>query len=104
MASGILHFGTFSKDMHRIMKCLLILITVNITIYNLFSDFFLSLAHDISYVERVYKIVNELLHILNWKYLKTVIPKTSRRSGKAIVTCGRLYNVFKIRTRDKKEV
>ena len=57
LASGILYCGTSSKDMHRIMKCLLILIKVNIIIYNIFSAF-LTLTHDISYVERVYKIVN----------------------------------------------
>jgi len=56
MASGILYRGTSSKDMHRIMKCLSILIKVNIMIY-VFC--FLTLTHDISYVERVYKIVNE---------------------------------------------
>jgi hypothetical protein len=83
MASGILHCGTYSKVMHRIIKCLLILITVNVIIYNVFSDF-LSLAHDISYIESMCKIVNERLHILNWKYLKRFIPKTSRRSGKPL--------------------
>ena len=83
MASGVLHCGTSSKHMHRIIKCLLILITVNIIIYNVFSDF-LSLAHDISYVESVCKVVNKGLHILNWKYLNTFIPKTSRRSGKPL--------------------
>jgi hypothetical protein len=89
MASGILYCGTSSKDMHRIMKCLLILITVYIIIYNIFFAF-LTLAHDISYVERVWKFVFEWLHIRNWKYLNIFIPKASRRSGEAIARKNKL--------------
>ena len=101
LSSGILYCGTSWKAMQRIMKCTLILITVNIIIYSLFSAF-LTLAHDISYVEWVCKILNEWLHIGNWKPLIMFLPKTFRRSGEAIATYGRLYNAFKIRTLDKK--
>jgi len=62
------------------------------------------LAHDTSYVESVCKILNELLHIQNWKSLNIFILKTSGRSVEAIATYGRLYNAFKIRTRYKKRV
>jgi hypothetical protein len=51
----------------------------------------------------VCKILNELLHIQNWKSLNIFIPKTSGRSVEAIAAYGRLYNAFKIRTRYKKE-
>ena len=83
LASGILCFGTSSKDMHRIMKCLLSLITVNIIIHNLFSAF-LTLAHDTSYVERLCKILNEWLHIWNWKSLNIFIPKPLGEAGKPL--------------------
>jgi len=47
LPSGFLYCGTSSKDMHRIMTSLLILITVNIKICYLFSAL-LTLAHAIS--------------------------------------------------------